>query len=443
MTKEIHTDRAHAKLSASGSAIWLNCPGSVEAQESYTDTGSVFAEEGTMAHEIADICLSTGNDADVYIGRTLESLKIKLTYYPPTYKIEKIMTEYVQEYLDYVRAHQTEDSELYTEQRVDFSNVVPGGFGTLDSAVIVYKERMLHIFDLKYGKGVTVDAFENTQGQMYGTGFYNEYGFLDAFDTIKIHIVQPRKNNFSYWDITVKDLITFGKFVAERAALALTKNAPRVPGEKQCKWCDARSDCVALRDLTENVMRAKFDELDDDNTLDSENLTIEEKSQILRHKKLLERFLKDIESSAFNTLSNGDDFPGRKLVRGTANRFIPSKEELSKDILESDKKLSDDAYNEKLETVAPEARDKLISDKKLSDDAYDIKLQVVEDLEELGEKAYNKKLKGLGDLEKLLGKKEIAAIAVRPEGKIVMVEESDKRPAIIVNSVESQFDNMD
>ena len=393
MTKE----QAHAKLSASGSAIWLNCPGSVEAQETYEDKGSIFAEEGTMAHEIADICLSTGNDAEAYIGRTLKSLKIKLSHYDTTHKIEKIMTDYVQEYLDYVRAHETENSTLYTEQRVDFSNVVPGGFGTLDSAILVYDERILHIFDLKYGKGVTVDAFENTQGQMYGTGFYNEWGWLDAFDKIRIHIVQPRKSNFSYWDISVKDLITFGKFVAERAALALTKDAPRVPGEKQCKWCDARADCPALKKLTENVIRAKFDELDDescDQVLDSTSLTIEEKGQILRHKKLIEKFLKDIESSAYGILSNGDDFPGMKLVQGTANRMFP------------------------------ESAEKVI-------------------VEELGDSAYTKKLIGIGEAEKLMGKKKVAEITVRPEGKIVMVEESDKRPAIIVNSVASQFDNMD
>ncbi len=397
MTKEVnHAERAHAKLSASGSSIWLNCPGSVEAQEGYEDKGSVFAEEGTMAHEVADICLSTGNDAEAYIGRTLGSLKIKLTYYPSTYKIEKIMADYVQEYLDYVRAHETENSTLYTEQRVDFSNVVPGGFGTLDAAVIVYDERVLHIFDLKYGKGVTVEAFENTQGQMYGTGFFNEYGFLDAFDTIRIHIVQPRKSNFSYWDISVKDLITFGKSVAEKAALALTKDAPRVPGDKQCQWCDARYDCSARLKLTENIVKAAFDELDEGDMPDANSLTVEQKSQVLRHKKFIERFLKDIESSAYNLLSSGEPFPGRKLVQGTANRVIPT---------------------------TP---------------------GVMEFLEkELGENAYNKKLKGIGDLEKLLGKKEVAEIAVRPEGKIVMVEESDKRPAVLMKSIASEFDNMD
>lgn len=394
MTKEVsHTEKAHAKLSASGSSIWLNCPGSVEAQEPYEDKGSMFAEEGTMAHEIADICLSTGNDAEAYIGRTLESLKIKLSQYKSTHKIEKIMADYVQEYLDYVRAHETENSTLYTEQRVDFSNVVPEGFGTLDAAVLVYDERILHIFDLKYGNGVTVDAFENTQGQMYGTGFYNEYGFLDAFDTIRIHIVQPRKSNFPYWDISVKDLITFGKSVAEKAALALTKDAPRVPGEKQCQWCDARYDCSARLKLTENIVRAAFDELDD-NAPDANTLTIEQKGLILRHKKFIERFLKDIESSAYDLLSSGEPFPGRKLVQGTANRIIPFEAEAGL-------------------------------------------------VDKLGEDAYNKKLKGIGDLEKLLGKKEVAAIAVRPEGKIVMVEESDKRSAVLMTSVASEFDKFD
>lgn len=391
MTKEInHKDRLHAKLSASGSSTWLNCPGSVKAQEPYPNTSSIFADEGTMAHEIADLCLSTRNDAEAYIGRTLKSLGIKIGSYKQTHKIDKIMADYVQEYLDYVLSHETGNSELYTEERVDFSNVVPEGFGTMDSAVLDYGKRVLHIFDLKYGKGITVDAFENTQGQMYATGMLNEYGFLDAFDTIRIHIVQPRKNNFSAWDISVKDLITFGKWVAERADLALSGNAPRVPGEKQCQWCDARADCPALMKFAEDIVRSEFAAMDDE-PLDAGMLTLEEKSLVLRHAKLIKKFISNIEDSAYEALSAGIDFPGMKLVRGSANRVIPAEAEF------------------------------MLSEK-------------------LGDEAYNKKLKGIGELEKLLGKKEIAAIAVRPEGKIVMVASDDKRPAVIMGNITNELD---
>ena len=50
----------HAKLSASGSARWLSCTGSVKAESTLPNTTTPYAMEGTAAHELADMCLSDG-----------------------------------------------------------------------------------------------------------------------------------------------------------------------------------------------------------------------------------------------------------------------------------------------------------------------------------------------------------------------------------------------
>ena len=106
---------AHAKLSASGSSKWLNCPGSVQAEEKYPPQGSsIFALEGTMAHEVADLCLKNTADADFYVGHTV----LKKV-------VEKDMAAYVQEYLDYVRSFEGNNTALMTEERVSFDHVVP------------------------------------------------------------------------------------------------------------------------------------------------------------------------------------------------------------------------------------------------------------------------------------------------------------------------------
>ena len=49
-----HTNRAHALLSASSADRWLNCPPSAVAAEAYTNEGSDYTREGTMAHEVAE-----------------------------------------------------------------------------------------------------------------------------------------------------------------------------------------------------------------------------------------------------------------------------------------------------------------------------------------------------------------------------------------------------
>lgn len=388
MTTANHNDRAHAKLSASGSARWLNCPGSVEAETGYEDSGSVFAEEGTLAHEVADLCLKAGDDADSYIGVTVKCNGRDNI-------IEKVMAGHVQEYLDYVRAFQVANTDLFTEERVDFSNVVPNGFGTMDAAVIDYNTRICHIFDLKYGQGIAVDAFENSQGLLYAIGLLNEVGWLGAFDSFKIHIVQPRKANYSEWFVTVEQLNQFAAFVETRAQLALSPNAARIPGDKQCQWCKHKANCVELKEHTEHVIGNLFDDL----SLEALKPQIPvlndgDKRSILLSKKLIEDFLKAVEKDVFDTLNDGGTFPGFKLVEGRSNR-------------------------------------KMI-------DGAEAQL-----CHEFADAVYNFKLKGLGELEKIAGKPRIAELTYKPQGRPTLVPDSDRRPALVEPQVALEFDDLD
>ena len=59
-----HTARAHAKLSPSSAYRWIACPGSIRLSAGIPDTSSVFAEEGTAAHELCELCLRDRTDAD-------------------------------------------------------------------------------------------------------------------------------------------------------------------------------------------------------------------------------------------------------------------------------------------------------------------------------------------------------------------------------------------
>jgi len=381
MSEINHQDRAHAKLSASGSSRWINCPGSINAEKGYPDKSSRFADEGTLAHELADTCLKKGKDAEYYIDKKITG-KV----------IEKDMARYVQEYLDYVLSHETSNSKLYTEERVDFSNIVSEGFGTMDSAVLDFNTKVCHIFDLKYGQGVIVDAFENTQGQMYALGLYNELGFLGDIESFRIHIVQPRRQNFSYWDISVEDLLKFGEYVKERAELALTPDAPKVPGDKQCAWCKARFDCIARKKFAEQTILSEFDNLDKDN-MSVDKLTDQEKRAILDNKKFVESFLKDIEKSVFNKLHDGEPFEGYKLVEGRSIR----------------------KWNENAEQILAK---------------------------KLGKDAYKKSLIGITDAQKKLGKNEIDNLTYKPEGKPTLAPNTDKRKAISIIKTEDCFEEL-
>lgn len=369
-----HTIRAHAKLSASGSAMWLNCSGSIAANAEYSEQSSGYAEEGTAAHELGEMCLRNDEIAAEYIGEVFNG-----------YLVDDEMAHAVQQHLDYVHALMVPESILHVEERVEFTDFVPEGFGTADT-VMFNPGGHLHVIDYKHGQGVEVSAVNNTQGQLYALGVYQEYGSFMDVKHITIHIVQPRKFNFSEWTIEIEDLLAFGEFVKERAAIALSPNAPRTPSEKACKWCKHKANCVELAEFTREVVSAEFDDLDKD---DVPSLSDDRKAHILANRGLIESFLKAVEESVFNEIQSGKQIKGFKLVEGRSIRKWTGNAEQ-------------------------------------------------EIVKRLGEDAYTKKLIGIIEAQKHLGKDVVDSLTTNPGGKPVLVPESDKRKPIM--SVAEEFD---
>jgi hypothetical protein len=362
---------AHAKLSASGSSRWLNCPGSVKAEEGFPDKSSSFADEGTVAHATAEAILLGANPSDLLGTYPEKTIDIPVT---------QEMLDYVQVYVDYVNSIK---GERMIEVRVDFSDLVPEGFGTSDAIII--DGDTLHDIDLKYGKGVLVYAKNNSQAMLYALGALSDFGAIYDIKVIKIAIVQPRLDNISEWEISVQDLLKWGHWVSERAQLALTDNAPRSPSEKACQWCKAKATCAELLNLTHNALASEFDDLSDVHTLSDAQLAF-----VLENKKLIESWLTAVEDLIEDRLLSGGEFPNYKLVAGRSTRSW-----------------SDESGVESILTEA------------------------------LGEAAYVKKLLTPAAAEKALGKtkaKLIVDYVSKPEGKPTIAHASDKRPALGVSA---------
>lgn len=69
-----------------------------------------------------------------------------------------------------------EGAELMIEQRLDLSQWIPEGFGTSDAVII--GGSMIQVIDLKYGKGIKVEAKNNPQFRLYGLGAVSLFGDL-------------------------------------------------------------------------------------------------------------------------------------------------------------------------------------------------------------------------------------------------------------------------
>lgn len=278
----------HAKLSPSGAHRWIPCAGSLALEAAYMDESSEFADEGTLAHALASVCLEEECDAAYFIG---PGFVYEDHGTEKTAEITAEMAREVQKYVDAVRAMAGNTGALMVEQRLpifstrppimvlprdEAGQVIEGAepvpletFGTSDAVVIDEAKRLLIVGDLKYGRGVQVWAEENPQLMLYGLGAVDEFGLLYDFDRVRLVIFQPRLDHIDYWECSVADLREFEKtaYYAGVDAMGLA-DAPEhaakylSPGDKQCKFCKAKGNCPALRDKVLATVAGDFIALD-------------------------------------------------------------------------------------------------------------------------------------------------------------------------------------
>ena len=371
---------SHALLSASSAHRWLNCPPSAKAVEGTADAPSDAALQGTAAHALAE-------------HKLLRALK-RRSKRPTSEWIDDEMDALTSDYVDFVLERLAEvrqtcpDAQVFVEQRLDYSHVAPGGFGTGDCVIVA--EPALHVIDLKYGMGVQVSAVDNPQLKLYGLGALAAFGALYDITEVQLSIFQPRRANVETWTISTADLITWGQeTVAPIAAIAAAGGGEYKAGA-WCQFCRIAPTCRARADANLALARHEF--------APPAELTLDEVAGVLTRIPELKAWASNVEAWALAQAQAGTQVPGFKVVAGRSVR-----------------KYSDEA------AVAEAAKQAGYTD------------------------IWDKKLIGITAMEKLMGrstfKDVLGDLVVKPEGRPTLVPESDKRPALQRVSAATDFTN--
>lgn len=369
----------HALLSASSAHRWLHCTGSPLLEKEFPDTTSVYAQEGTLAHELCELKL-----------KKYTTIMPKGTYTRAHNKIMKSelwqneMEGTSETYLEYVKGIMLSCEiapAVLIEKRVDFSRYVPEGFGTADCLILAGDT--LHVIDYKHGKGVVVDADHNPQMMLYALGAMSELSLLYRFKFVHMTIVQPRVNNISEFTMTADELIEWGEKVVKPKAEAAMSGKGEFEAGDWCRFCRAKQQCKTRYESNDSL----YPELSAQH--DPRLITLAELGEYLKRGKDMAAWLEDMKEYALSESLAGADVPGWKAVEGRGSRAF---------------------------TDTDEAVDTLI--KNGIDESV----------------LYERRVLTLAQMEKAVGKKAfgelVGDLVVKNPGKPTLVEESDKRPRI-------------
>jgi hypothetical protein len=415
------SEAAHSLWSASRFESIMLCPGKVVLEDGAPDNANQYAAEGTAAHQVLTWALQEERPATAYLGRII-------MVEDWTFEVDDDMAVHVQTCIDYCLDLKGDDGVLFVDNRVNYSSYlgVPEheAWGTAD--VIVIRGDEIMVVDFKYGRGVEVSAQANPQMSLYALGALQAYhGVVADFSRVRMAISQPRIAKApSEYDISVEDLEQWARDAGVNA-VARAQKAMRErdndewgvfflqPGEKQCKFCKAKSTCPALRDevLRTSIGAApatvdEFEALMDTRKVDAESLKAEPEDWIaacLSQVDMIEDWCKSIRAEAERRLLAGAPVPGFKLVQGKKGNRAWSDAKAAEAALKAMRLKVEEMYDLKL--ISPTSAEKLA------------KAKVI------GPRQWPK----------------VQELITQSDGKPHVAPESDSRPALVVTPVIDDF----
>ena len=318
---------SHSRLSPSSAHRWMLCPGSIREEAKYPDKPSgPAAIDGTHSHSLLEYCIKDD------LMDPVNTIGQELTDHEGSFVVDAERAARVAIAINYIKARQDELGKvaIRAEEKVD-----PEGWvgrsdmkGTADVQLVA--DDFLEVIDYKDGMS-PVDVVGNLQLAIYAIGALMPYRTGSQsfpFSTIRVTIIQPKiavkgMEPITSYDYTLNDLLNLGVEIRDAATLTDLPDAELVPGESQCKWCDAKGGCSALAGKALREAQVMFESVDMATQAannEPDQLTDDKVREIIEATPLIRQFLEAVEAEAMRRFETGHRVPGLKVVRGRGSR---------------------------------------------------------------------------------------------------------------------------
>lgn len=322
----------HSRFSPSASERWMACPGSIAlAEKEGIDRETVYAWRGSVAHKILELALRDNMVTTRFYAEA--GAKCSGFVKPPDSSWDGPVTEDMTDAVDFAlsvireKVQARPGVKLVSERKLGI--VEADGLSSDGTADIILYEDFgeLEIIDYKNGSGVIVDAEDNSQLKAYGLGAVRSKLAMDP-SSIRTTIIQPNAPDLPVKSavFTPEEIAAFGRKYHAAMRAAVEPNAPRIPGEAQCRWCPAAHACPELKAVAEKMAVQAFDAVGPNLPAIATAVKpvppvdVDELARVLALEDMVVRFFDACKDQARGILEAGGAVPGFKLVLGDKHR---------------------------------------------------------------------------------------------------------------------------
>lgn len=390
---------SHSAVGASSCSRWSKCPGSIRLiARSPAQPSSRYADEGSVAHILAEETLKTYLEQEVICGET-KSVRLfptepdyspvgdEVEYGDNVITITEEMCEAVHVYVTTILTdwNKMPTAKLYLEHHFELEDVDAEAYGTVDTCLVDWNSGVIKVYDFKYGRGIVVEVFQNEQMGYYALGALQ---YLDgaAVNSIELVVVQPRawhkEGPVRRWNPTIGEMGMFRNALINAINATREPDAPLHAGE-HCGFCPAKILCPEIKRYANE--KAKIDFAPDKVTVpDPVALTTEELIPLCKAASVVKDLFDQAMHELKRRLEKGEEVKGFKIVKRRSNRRWRAAEEV-------------------VSRFEPIAGDTIFKERSLKTPAQ---------------------------LEKLLGKELVAKYSFKPDTGYTISTDSDPRPEI-------------